>query len=184
MIAPRSRSSLFGHTAVLVASGGLLLSLAACGGAEAKAPDAMKVGEPPEREPTSIEEAQQRIASAKAELAAGSGTGSDTFARPPPRSADAPAKTEASPTIPPGASTSVPLPSTTPLSPAQRPSEPAPPKAARNAEDRCASPCRALASMRHAVTALCRMTGTEDARCLDAKHTLSESESRIAPCSC
>jgi hypothetical protein len=51
-------------------------------------------------------------------------------------------------------------------------------------QDRCGSPCRALASMRRAVTALCRMTGNEDARCTDAKRTLVESEGRVAPCSC
>jgi hypothetical protein len=45
-------------------------------------------------------------------------------------------------------------------------------------------PCRALTSMRSAVTALCRMTGNEDARCVDAKRTLADSEGRISPCSC
>ena len=48
----------------------------------------------------------------------------------------------------------------------------------------CQSPCRAIASMRRAVTALCRMTGDEDNRCLDAKKTLADSETKIRPCGC
>jgi hypothetical protein len=38
--------------------------------------------------------------------------------------------------------------------------------------------------MRRAVAALCRMAGEADARCEDAKHTLSESEQRVAACGC
>jgi hypothetical protein len=34
------------------------------------------------------------------------------------------------------------------------------------------------------VTALCRMTGPEDARCVDARRTLADSQARIAQCSC
>ncbi len=49
---------------------------------------------------------------------------------------------------------------------------------------RCVSSCRAIASMRRAVTALCRMAGPDDARCTDAKKTLESSESRIATCHC
>jgi hypothetical protein len=69
------------------------------------------------------------------------------------------------------------------------PSRPAAPPAADSAarpgaQDRCGGPCRALSSMRRAVTALCRMTGNDDARCADAKRTLIESEGRVAPCSC
>jgi hypothetical protein len=183
MIGQLLRARVVGPIAVVLASGGLVLSLAACGGAEAKAPDAMKVGAPPpEREPSSIEEAQQHIANAKAELAGGAGADgtSDNFARRPPGvSADSPKPAESSPTTPPSRFPS--------QSPVQRPStstESAPAKAGQDADDHCGSPCRALTSMRRAVTALCRMTGTEDARCLDAKHTLAESESRIAPCSC
>jgi hypothetical protein len=50
--------------------------------------------------------------------------------------------------------------------------------------DACASPCRALASMRRAVQALCRMTGDEDTRCVDAKRTLADSTTRTSTCSC
>jgi hypothetical protein len=69
------------------------------------------------------------------------------------------------------------------------PGRPGAPPAADSAtrpgtQDRCGAPCRALSSMRRAVTALCRMTGSDDARCADAKRTLLESEGRVAPCSC
>lgn len=48
----------------------------------------------------------------------------------------------------------------------------------------CATPCRAIESMRRAVTALCRMTGEDDARCKDARHTLASSEERVRGCAC
>lgn len=50
--------------------------------------------------------------------------------------------------------------------------------------DSCASPCRALASMRRAVDALCRMTGETDNRCVDAKKTLADSVGRTSSCKC
>ncbi|MDF2692440.1 MAG: hypothetical protein K0S65_823 [Labilithrix sp.] len=52
------------------------------------------------------------------------------------------------------------------------------------AVDTCGSPCRALASMKRAVEALCRMTGESDTRCVDAKRTLDESGHRVATCRC
>jgi hypothetical protein len=52
------------------------------------------------------------------------------------------------------------------------------------AVDTCGSPCRALASMKRAVEALCRMTGESDTRCVDAKRTLDESSHRVATCHC
>ena len=159
---------------VTLASASLLVLLAACGGAsEAKAPDAMKAAEPPaDRDPSTIEEAQERIAAAKAELGGGGGPAAgDAFAKPPPAAPDASRPSEPSPSTP-----TVQRPGTT--------AESSPQKASPNAEDRCGSPCRALSSMRRAVTALCRMTGNEDARCIDAKRTLAASQGRIAPCSC
>lgn len=48
----------------------------------------------------------------------------------------------------------------------------------------CVTPCRAVASMRRAVEALCRMTGETDARCVRARHTLAESVDRVRSCSC
>lgn len=51
-------------------------------------------------------------------------------------------------------------------------------------EDTCSGPCRALASMRRAVDALCRITGDGDNRCVDAKRTLTESTTRVSSCRC
>lgn len=64
--------------------------------------------------------------------------------------------------------------------------EPAPQggKALSTSEDACAGRCRALASMRRAVAALCRMTGDEDERCTAARRTLESNEKRVATCGC
>ena len=48
----------------------------------------------------------------------------------------------------------------------------------------CVTPCRAIASMRRSVAALCRLSGEEDLRCVDARKTLTESEQRVVPCGC
>lgn len=149
-------SSLF----VVSAAGAVVL--AACGGAAeapAKAP-AAKTPAAEEREPTSVAEAQDQIERARAEL---SGADKETagdldLARP---KSDAEKK--------PSADTS---------------SSSVREERAAGAADSCASSCRALSSMRRAVSALCRMTGDEDARCSDAKKTLGESESRVARCHC
>ena len=155
-----------------------LVALPGCGGAApeaaapgAKSPENARSAGP---EPGSIEEAQAQIASARAQL--GGDTGG--FA-PAPGAAPAPG----------------PMSPVSPSSTPPRSTSPAPPPAADSSKasgtsdtggggDRCASPCRALASMRRAVTALCRMTGNDDMRCTDAKRTLIDSEGRIAPCSC
>jgi len=50
--------------------------------------------------------------------------------------------------------------------------------------DACATPCHAIASMRRAVDAICRMAGAQDARCVAARKTLSDDEARVAPCGC
>ena len=71
---------------------------------------------------------------------------------------------------------------------AERPEPPAQPQGGasprQERENACGSPCRALASMRRAVDALCRMTGDADERCIDARRTLGESTSRVASCRC
>lgn len=147
------------------------LSLAACGGAsEAKAPAAQQGPEP---EPMSIEEAQDQISRARERLASAS-TGA-----PPEKSAGAPAADASRP-----AEAAPPPPPPKTLD-AESSSRRATGKAGPAVEDgRCSSPCRALASMRRAVTALCRMAGDNDNRCLDARRTLADSEGRISPCSC
>jgi hypothetical protein len=50
--------------------------------------------------------------------------------------------------------------------------------------NQCASPCRALASMKRAVEALCRMTGESDTKCVDARKTLADNVGKTASCKC
>lgn len=142
----------------------VFVTLSGCGGAagEAGAPAAKSPESAGTSEPGSVEEAQAQIARAQAQLGGGGAAGSSAS------------------TSVPGATPS----SAAPRSPSTSPAPPAADAARPIAEDRCGSPCRALASMRRAVTALCRMTGSEDARCSDAKRTLVDSEGRVAPCSC
>ncbi len=137
------------------------LDAAACGGAApAKAPAYEQRDKFAEdeglAEPRTIEEAQQQIAQARASL-----------------EGDADAKATAG--------------SSTPSreSPATSPQGGAAPSARHErSADVCGGPCRALASMKRAVEALCRMTGETDDRCAEAKRTLGESTSRIAYCRC
>ena len=139
----------------------VVILLAACGGAAspAKAPESLAE---PELEPATIEEAQQQIARARSRLAGGASKAAD-----PPAAASeaAPSLEPATPSWEPGAR---------PDSMTKRGIGNGP----------CSSPCRALVSMRRAVTALCRMTGDTDARCVDAKRTLTDNEGRVTPCSC
>jgi hypothetical protein len=58
------------------------------------------------------------------------------------------------------------------------------PDAAEREPAACTTPCRAIASMRRAVEAICRMAGEQDARCSGARKTLGESEVRVAGCRC
>lgn len=145
--------------------------LAACGGAEsapAKAP-AMKSEPADEREPASVAEAQEQIERLSADIA-----GIDR------KKAEAAADNDSSA----GASTGAGGTSSTATA---RPSSPPGVReetASTKPADSCGQSCRALSSMRRAVSALCRMTGDEDARCSDAKKTLSQSESRVAQCHC
>jgi hypothetical protein len=48
----------------------------------------------------------------------------------------------------------------------------------------CGDACRAIASMRRAVEALCRLSGESDDQCTDARATLSRCEARVASCGC
>lgn len=162
--------------------------LQACGGAAAegaRAPESKT-----EAEPATIEEAQARIASARAELAQAGGIspgGGGSTATGAAADSAAPKTAPAEPAAPPPPPAPGPAPAKAgaprPMTPSAKPaSESA--LGGAHVEDRCASPCRALESMRRAVSALCRMTGGDDARCVDAKKTLSESEGRVSPCSC
>jgi hypothetical protein len=48
----------------------------------------------------------------------------------------------------------------------------------------CAVACNAIASMKRAVDAICRMTGEADPRCLEARKTLADDDAKVARCSC
>jgi hypothetical protein len=137
-----------------------LVVLVACGGGAESLPPRAPPGAEKSvttTDPSTVEEAQDQIARAKAEL----GTGTKRFAEPPP-----------APPPPP--------PTTQPKTPSDAKAESS---STANA-DPCVSPCRAIASMRRAVGALCRLTGDEDTRCSEAKKTLADSETRIATCAC
>lgn len=143
---------------VLLAVAGLSGLGLGCGGAPAgpRAPDAPAAVE---ASPRTIEDAQAAIARARAEI---------DRAAPAPQAAQA---------AQPGQPSSPPAP--------PPPSAAAEPNSAPSAgADACAAPCRALASMRRAVGALCELTGSEDLRCAEATRTLAESEARVGPCAC
>lgn len=155
------------------------LAFVACGGAasEPKSPPAQKEMTATEADgPSSVAEAQDQIARAKRELehaavSSQEAKTSDSSAPPaPPPDTKAPKKT----TTP------------TPVSPSTPPRSEMKPHdgVASKHEDTCGNPCKAITSMRRAVTALCRMTGEEDGRCVDAKRTLASSEARVASCPC
>jgi hypothetical protein len=156
-----------------------LLTLFACGGAAERSAAQAPQSPPPSagadrstspskeeaREPASVEEAEAQIARARAELDHG---------RPPHEERERTTDTQGAP-----------QPSADAASGAVRPTTPAAPGApSTSREAACASPCRALASLRRAVEALCRMTGSEDARCTSARRTLNESVANVAHCSC
>lgn len=177
-----SAPSPLARTAAVVATASFL-ALAGCGGAAGG--EAAKTPEPQERhdvqgpEPTTIEQAEKEIAHAKADLAASAAQASVS---PPGPATSAGASADSAPQ--PSQSEPAPSPQATPASPSRRPPAQEAPKASLTFEDRCASPCRAIASMRRAVTALCRMTSDSDTRCVDAKRTLTDSEQRVTACSC
>lgn len=135
-----------------------LLALSAC--AAAKSPALPSV-----TSPRSVEEAEAEIARAKADIEA-------TTSSPPQVG-----RPEAPPTSKPPVSPAPPPP------PASEPArEPASPASVDSSG--CSTPCRALASMRRAVGALCELTGTEDIRCVNAVATLASSEARVGRCAC
>jgi hypothetical protein len=139
--------------------GGVLAVLIGCGGDAAPAPKSPA----PDREesastaaePKTVQEAQDQIAQAVAELngtaSAGDSAKSTTPGTPP----------QAEPTVP-GQTK----------------------KNADAAPDACATPCRALASMKRAVEALCRMTGEGDDKCVDARKTLATNVGKTSSCKC
>lgn len=122
-----------------------------------------------EPEPATIEEAQAQLDRARGQLGgpgwAGGGAGG-------------PGAT--------GGATSAP---TTTAAPTMRTETPPPAASATGGDESqrraaCVTPCHAIASMRRAVEAICRMAGAQDARCTDARKTLGESEAKTAGCGC
>lgn len=167
------------HVVSLGSIAGAVLAITACGGADyaPKAPDSH--ADRAEVDPVSVEEAQARIERARLSLAGNGGLSAPSSTTPatPPAPAGADSSVQQAPAKsaePPKASSSK----------KPSPDSPTPTESPHELEDRCTSPCRALVSMRRAVTALCRMTGDTDTRCVDAKKTLSDSEGRVSPCSC
>lgn len=135
------------------------LGLCAAGcGASAPPAESPASAAPEPAAPTTIAEAQEQIARASAELDALAGR-----AVAAPESGGYPSATAS-----------------------ERASDEHETRAAASASppDPCASPCRALASMRRAVDALCRMTDDDDERCTEARRTLRESTERVASCGC
>jgi len=162
---PHRRASI---SFILAASTALL---SACGAGSAAPPAPLSPASEPvaaeesASEPATLEAAHAQFDRAKAELDSASGASG--------RAAQAP---QAAP--PPA-----PSPPPPPRDASGAPSES---KAYRTdaAPDACATSCRALASMRRAVQAICRLAGDRDAQCTDARHTLATSEQRIVACHC
>ena len=132
-------------------------------------------------EPTTVEEAQADIARWRQVLIPGAPSTTTTVSTG--HAPDHPAATA-------GAPATAPLPA--PVSASATPTrEHAESKTAEPAggasgamSSQCVTPCRAISSMRRSVTALCRLAGDEDARCVDARKTLTDSEGRVVSCGC
>jgi hypothetical protein len=142
----------------------ILPVLAGCGGAANKAAEAPASSmAPAEAEPTTVEEAQAQIDRAKQQLAGNAGSAGSAGM--------------------PSAGTGATTPSTMSQPPADA-SRHQETSADKPEPSPCESPCRAIASMRRAVTAICRIAGDTDARCEGATQTLVDSESRVKTCGC
>ncbi len=154
------------RTPTLVLGLGTAAIAVACGGGAGLKPNAPATSPaegavsdkaPTSAEPQTVAEAREQIARAKAELEWGD------RARAEGRAEDAKAS---------GASE------------APTGGAPAPEERQRSETPGCRTPCQALRSMRRAVDALCRMTGSGDERCTEAQRTLQSSEQRVATCGC
>jgi hypothetical protein len=193
MTVTRTRTRTRTHLALLIiAVSGLGLGIAACGGDAApapKSPDTKPGMMSPKSdkdeevgEPQTVEEAQKQIANLRASIdsrksALDLESGKKTSEKPPESSATTPpANTRRPPATDPAKPTTPGGGGTAPRDDSKATSS--------GSEDLCVSPCRALASMKRAVDALCRMTGDADTRCVDAKKTLTDSTTRVATCKC
>jgi hypothetical protein len=143
------------------------IAVAACGGAArdtspaARAPASTPDGET-FAEPTNVEEAQDQIARLQAKL--------DGADKKTEKAAEQPAPTHDS--------------NVSSEKPSPPPQGGAAPAREERPENVCGNRCRALASMKRAVDALCRMTGDTDTRCVDARRTLTQNTTHVSTCKC
>jgi hypothetical protein len=167
-------------SAVLLASVGIVVA-GASGCAAKGAAGAARFPEEPE--PTTVEEAQAQVDRARARIDASGlppvATGTVTPAAPATAAPAGPAGGATAPTSP------------TPLSQAAPTQAEAAAEASKSAEEQesnvgsvCDTACHAIASMRRAVGAICRLAGPQDEKCTQAKKTLSDEEARVAGCGC
>ncbi len=153
------------------------LCLTACGAAPrpASAPSSASA-------PSTIEEAEAELDRAE-RLLPGSPSPDGTGARAEEKPAAKP-KDVARPPAPTGGAAPAPTTASTPMKAAAR-DEPARPVADDGEEATpCQTACRALASMRRAADAVCRIAGEGDARCAGAHRRVEAALARVAHCGC
>jgi hypothetical protein len=151
-----------------------LVSLASCAAnAPAMSPRQAPVGP----EPRSVEEAQADIDRWGAQLG---------IAPPPAPPASGAAGTASGPSTAPDrpAAAQPSAPPMTTQSSSESVSASGEERGASEPPSECVMPCRAIASMRRSVAALCRLSGEDDPRCVNARKTLEEGERRVARCGC
>lgn len=141
---------------------------------------------------TTVDEAQRALDDAEKKLVRARGPATDALRNE--KKDAAPTPTGTAPTTPTGGVVQ-------PAPPQAQPAPPSPPTRAterpaqaedvgkdRDGDEESGTPCelacRALASMKRAADAVCRLAGETDPRCTDARRRVSESETRVAACSC
>ncbi|MCC6644136.1 MAG: hypothetical protein IT374_01010 [Polyangiaceae bacterium] len=157
------------------------LLLAACGAAPRPA------GAPQKEPPLStVEEAEAELSRAEASLP--EGADGEEKARPVgerPKDAAAPPATPMGGVAQPATTPSPPPAPAKTTSDRARDDEEAPrAEAAEPPPTPCQTACRALASMRRAADAVCRLAGATDARCDSAQRRVDAATARVAHCGC
>jgi hypothetical protein len=148
----------------------LALWLPACGAAGSAPPASPADSQPSslrgEESYATVDEAEQGLRRAQAELTAAFGaapaTGDAAGASPSPPPAEPPSPGPARP------------PAAPPAGPAAQAQEAAP----------CATACRAFTSMTKAADTICRLAGQTDDRCTKAQKSLEEARSSLRTCVC
>ncbi len=123
-------------------------------------------------EPRTMDEAEAQLAAAERDLGGGApaGTSAGGSAATPPSAA------------PPASAGATEAPTT--KAPREDVHAESDEMSSDSAPSPCQTPCRAIASMRNAVRAICRLAGDADPRCTEAKGRLSASEARVSSCGC